>query len=46
MKLVHFLPMLDHDGTIVQLGLMINPHNVGYNNFFKLLNANLFFTFS
>ena len=23
-----FLPMLDHDGVIVQLGLMINPHNV------------------
>ena len=23
-----FLPMLDHNGTIVQLGLMINPHNV------------------
>lgn len=23
-----FLPMLDHNGTIVQLGLMINPHNL------------------
>ena len=23
-----FLPMLDHYGTIVQLRLMINPHNV------------------